>query len=153
MKARASLAARLQVPGDRTRGSDAACFRGCTPPRAPLWRCRSTTLSRGWTRELCALPQSVLGILCVSWGGLFPSFLPPNSVFPFWLGGGLAPDMVHSGSFMAFVLLGPPSTCGVNCHYNDGIMSFGVMFQSIFTPSWIDLVLASSHCWLLWPPW
>lgn len=35
----------------------------------------------------------------------------------------------------------PPSTRGVSFHYNDSIMNFGVCLQSIFPPSWIDLVL------------
>ena len=49
-----------------------------------------------------------------------------NSDSIFWLGGGLVPNKVHSGSVMTFVPLSSPSTCGVSFHYNDGVLSFGV---------------------------
>lgn len=67
----------------------------------------------------CARGQSVLGILCVSKGGLFLSFVAPNSDSPFWLGAGSCShtNMVCSRSVMAFVpLKGPPFYLW--CHFS-----------------------------------
>ena len=65
---------------------------------------------------------SVLGILCVSKGGLFLSFVVSNSDSALWLGGGLVLIWsfweCHGGS-----PLGPPSTRGVSFLYDDGVMS------------------------------
>ena len=82
----------------------------------------------------------VLGILCVSKvkEGVSPSFRAPNSDSTFWLEG---PVFIHgpSRTVMAFVSPHPTYTCGVNFHYNDGIMIFGMGLHSIFPPFWNHL--------------
>ena len=44
-----------------------------------------------------------------------------------------------SRTVMAFVSPHPTYTCGVNFHYNDGIMIFGMGLHSIFPPFWNHL--------------
>lgn len=53
-------------------------------------------------------------------------------------------DLVPNG--VAFVPLGSPSIRGVSFHYDDGVMSFGVGFSSMFPQSRNALGLASACC-------
>ena len=104
-----------------------------------------------WTlansRMSCACDHLVLGILCFQ----FFEFCSNEFCLHLLFGRILVLNMAHSITVLACVPLGPPSIWGVTFHYNDGIMSFGVGFWSIFPPSWIDFVSASPY-WILQPP-
>lgn len=83
---------------------------GCKCHRTPLWKRGKYTPK--WMQvnlHVSSAPgQPILGISSVSKGGLFLSFAAPHSDSTFRLGGSLVPNMVHSGSIMAFVPLGVP---------------------------------------------
>ena len=103
---------------------------------------KSTHLSgRGLPGDGVCKPVSSWGFMCVQgWGGVFPSFRAPNSDSSFWLGG----TFVQTWSFWKchglcspqFVVSIFTTNWGVNFHYDDGIMSFGMGVHSIFPPSW-----------------
>lgn len=88
----------------------------CKSQRVQLWK--KLKYSCEWMRVNSRVSGTlwwvVLGILCVSKGGLFVNFVVPNSVSAFWLGGGLVPNVIPSVSVTAFVPLSLPSTCGVS---------------------------------------